>query len=133
MIPDSGAEWIVDAAGCDPARLSDPAPIEDCCEAIIRAMGLHVVGHPQFRAFPAPGGVTALYLLSESHLSVHTFPEYGLVALNVYCCRPHTPPDWLDMLGAAFGATEIAVRELPRGRRALELSERALRTLEARP
>ena len=115
MIPATGLEWIVDARGCPAAVLADLDAVRGCCERIVREMELHVVGSPQWRQFDGPGGVTGLYLLSESHLSVHTFPEYGLVCLNVYCCRPRNRPDWSGLLGDELGASEVVVREVTRG------------------
>ncbi len=115
MIPETGLEWIVDARGCHADRLADLEAVRQCCESIVTAMQLHVVGQPQWRKFDGPGGVTGLYLLSESHLSCHTFPEYGLLCLNVYSCRPRTPPDWERFLADELGATDVVVRELSRG------------------
>ncbi len=117
MIPDTGLEWIVDARGCPPAVLADVGAVRQCCEAIVDAMRLHVVGQPQWRKFDGPGGVTGLYLLSESHLTCHTFPEFGLICLNVYCCQPRNAPDWEQLLAESLGATAVVVRELTRGLR----------------
>ena len=52
---------------------------------IINGMNLHVVGevHKQFE----PIGATCLFLLSESHLSVHTYPEFRYCAIDLYCCN----------------------------------------------
>jgi S-adenosylmethionine decarboxylase proenzyme len=47
---------------------------------------LHPVGE-LFHQFPAPGGVTGVVLLAESHLAVHTWPELGAVTLDVYVCN----------------------------------------------
>lgn len=116
-LPDTGLEWIVDARGCGAAALGDLEAVRGCCETIVRAMRLHVVGEPQWRKFEGPGGVTGLYLLSESHLTCHTFPEFGLICLNVYCCRPRMRPDWDGLLRDTLGATEVVVRELTRGLR----------------
>ena len=115
MIPDTGLEWIVDARGCRPESLASVEAVRHCCERIIRDMRLHVVGQPQWRKFDGPGGVTGLYLLSESHLTVHTFPEFGLVCLNVYCCRPRVGLDWDCVLRDELGASAVVVRELTRG------------------
>jgi len=117
MIPDTGLEWIVDARGCPADSLRDLPAVRRCCERIIREMTLHVVGQPQWRQFDGPGGVTGLYLLSESHLSIHTFPEFGLVCLNVYCCRPRTGLDWERVLSEELGATAVVMRQLTRGLR----------------
>jgi S-adenosylmethionine decarboxylase len=115
MIPDTGLEWIVDGRGCAAALLSSVDRVRRLCERIVVEMHLSVVGSPQWRKFDGPGGVTGLYLLSESHLAVHTFPEFGLLCLNVYCCRPRTCPDWESVLRAELDATDVVVRELTRG------------------
>lgn len=83
-------------------------------DRIVDGMRLTVVGHTTHH-FPGEGGVTALYLLAESHLTIHTFPETGLATLNVYCCRVRPPLDWQRLLGEALGATSARVRELVRG------------------
>ena len=76
---------------------------------------LKVVGTPQWHTFPGPGGVTGLVLLAESHLAIHTFPEHGFAAFNVYCCRPRTAPDFAGLAREHLGAGEVEVRELKRG------------------
>jgi S-adenosylmethionine decarboxylase proenzyme len=37
----------------------------------------------------SPHGVTILYMLSESHISIHTFPEKNYAAMDIYTCRPY--------------------------------------------
>jgi S-adenosylmethionine decarboxylase len=59
--------------------------------------------------------VTALYLLSESHLAIHTFPEAGVATLDLYCCRPRPPLDWPALLARGLGAARVTVREFARG------------------
>ncbi len=82
---------------------------------MIRELSLKVVGEPQWHQFAAPGGVTGLYLLTESHLAVHTFPELGLITLNLYCCRPRQEFDWTAALESHFGATDVRVIRIARG------------------
>lgn len=74
-----------------------------------------MVGSPQWHRFPGPGGVTGLALLSESHLTIHTFPELGFAALNLYTCRDRAQPDWESLVKELLGAKEISIRELRRG------------------
>jgi len=64
------------------------------------------------------GGITGVVVLSESHLAVHTFPERGFAAVNLYCCRPRAPWPWAQGLGDALGATEVLVSSHLRGRTA---------------
>jgi S-adenosylmethionine decarboxylase len=110
-----GVEWVIDAEGCSPAALRDLSKIEGAIDQIVRALSLHPVGAPLVHHFPGEGGITALVLLAESHLTIHTFPELGAVTLNVYCCRPRAPLDWPEVLAFSFGAGQVHVRSLTRG------------------
>lgn len=76
---------------------------------------LKVIGVPQWHTFPGPGGVTGLVLLAESHLAIHTFPEHGFAAFNVYCCKPRAAPDFAQLAHVHLGASGVEVRELKRG------------------
>ena len=111
----TGAEWIVDARGCVEEGLRRLSSVQDFCGLVIRELSLKVVGEPQWHQFAAPGGVTGLYLLTESHLAVHTFPELGLITLNLYCCRPRQEFDWTAALESHFGSTDVRVIRIARG------------------
>ena len=109
-----GTEWLVDARGCNPERLRDRAAMVALLDRIVSVMGLTVVT-TAIHEFPDPGGVTAMYLLAESHLAIHTFPETGSLTLNVYCCKPRTAPAWDALLRELVGATDVASSEHARG------------------
>ncbi|MFG0263470.1 MAG: S-adenosylmethionine decarboxylase family protein [Novipirellula sp. JB048] len=110
-----GSEWVIDAYGCAPSRLQDLALLVAICEEVIADLGLQVIGRPQRHTFPGPGGVTAMYMLSESHLACHTYPEHRLATFNLYCCRVRPAWPWQDQLASRLGATQVAVRYLDRG------------------
>ena len=111
----SGSAWLVDAYGCDPERLRSTAGLEALFGGIVADLGLHPIGPPRWHVFPSPGGVTGFLLLSESHLSVHTFPERGFAALDLYCCRPRPPWDFTKELEARLGAARVTVQHVARG------------------
>jgi S-adenosylmethionine decarboxylase len=111
----SGAEWIIDANGCEPAALTACDVIRSVCEAVIQDLKLTVVGQPQWHTFPGPGGVTGLYLLSESHLACHTYPEFGLATFNLYCCREHGSWDWSAQLRNRLRAADVVIHKVRRG------------------
>lgn len=110
-----GLEWIVDAFGCDATRLSDVASVRAMLEDVVLRLTLKVIDEPHYHRFGPPHGVTGLYLLSESHLAVHTFPERGFASLNLYCCRPRAELDFRALLAEHLGAQRVSVRTLPRG------------------
>lgn len=111
----TGQEWLIDATGCAPERLSDPRVLSALFEELVVTLGLKVVGTPQWHKFPGPGGVTGMALLSESHLTIHTFPEHGFAAMNLYSCRERSQPAFEETLRRTLGATTVSVRELRRG------------------
>jgi len=110
-----GAEWVIDAAGCEPDRLTCLATVDEICQRLIGSLQLRVIGQRQAHQFGPPHGVTALYLLSESHLACHTYPEHGLATWNLVCCRDVAEWPWRGELERALGATSIEIRRLPRG------------------
>lgn len=109
-----GVEWIIDARGCRPAALCALAELEAIFAQLVADLGLRPIGAPLWHQFPPPGGITGMWLLSESHLCCHTFPESGHAAFNLYCCRPRPPWPWEAQLRACLGATAVTVRSLRR-------------------
>jgi S-adenosylmethionine decarboxylase len=111
----AGTEWLVDADGCPADLLRNIDTVRRLCDEIIEALELRVVDEPMWHQFPQPGGVTGLYLLTESHLACHTFPETGLVTFNLYCCRPRPRFAWEARLRVVLGAAVVTVRTAERG------------------
>jgi len=109
-----GCEWVVEAHGCDPAALQDPARLEQLFTQMIVDLSLSPVADPQWHKFPGEGGVTGVTMLSESHLACHTFPEYGSLCLNLFCCRSRPSWDFESELRRRFGAEQVNVRRIDR-------------------
>jgi S-adenosylmethionine decarboxylase proenzyme, Bacillus form len=63
----------------------------------------------------SPQGVSGVAVLAESHISVHTWPEIGYGAFDVFMCGDAEPWKAVEILRAAFSAEEVRVRELLRG------------------
>lgn len=110
----AGTEWLVDAAGCRADALADVEQLRALFGRIVAELQLRVVGEPHWHKFPAPGGVTGLVLLSESHLTCHTYPEYGFATFNLYCCRARPAWPWAERLGELLGARQVTVRVVER-------------------
>ncbi len=78
---------------CDPALETDAAVLSEHCLQLVARCGLRAVAHVTHSFGPTlhgPGGVTATILLAESHLCVHTWPEFHSVTLDVYVCNHGT-------------------------------------------
>jgi len=121
----AGTELIIDAFECASHRVRDLSCVRSVCDRIIEELGLTVIGIPQWHQFPDPFGVTGLYLLSESHLTCHTFPEFGLATLNLYCCRQRPEWPWELRLQEMLDAKYVEIRNVLRGN-ALPIGEEEL-------
>ena len=110
-----GIEHLIDAVGCRPDALCDLASVRALLDVVVERLELRVVGEPHWHVFPGEGGVTGLYLLTESHLSIHTYPEHATATLNLYCCRPRATFPWEAELTRALGASRVSVQTLERG------------------
>jgi len=105
---------VVEAHGCDRAALQDPACLRQLFTQIIGDLSLHPVADAQWHKFAGEGGVTGVIMLSESHLTCHTFPEFGSLCLNLFCCRSRSGWDFEDGLRRQFGAEAVSVRRIDR-------------------
>jgi S-adenosylmethionine decarboxylase len=110
----NGIEWVVDAHGCSAESLRSAALLRELFERVISGLRLRPVGETQWHEFPNAGGITGLCLLAESHLACHTFPEFGSLCLNLFCCVPREAWDFEAELKQVFGATSVSVRTVTR-------------------
>jgi len=111
-----GAEWLVEAGGCDADALRDVDRLGALFARVIEELELQPLHEPAWHVFPGHAGVTGFVMLTESHLACHTYPEHQFVALNLYCCRPRPDWPWEERLAALLGATEVRVRKVERGK-----------------
>ncbi len=65
--------------------------------------------------FGSPGAFTALYLLAESHLSIHTWPEHGYVAIDLFTCGQANTERAIEQIIEYFSPLNIHIKSLIRG------------------
>lgn len=110
-----GTEWLIEAFGCDPAKLREIEALKSVFDKAVADLGLKVLGAPQWHKFGGEGGVTGLMMLTESHLACHTYPEYETATFNLYCCRSRPEWDWESNLSELIGAATVSVTRIQRG------------------
>jgi S-adenosylmethionine decarboxylase len=108
----AGAHLIVDLYQAE--RLDDIAHIETTLRDCVDAAGATLL-HIHLHHFEPNGGVSGVAVLAESHISIHSWPEHGYAALDVFMCGNANPDACVPVLRAAFAPKKIAVSEHLRG------------------
>lgn len=87
-IPDMGNHLILDFVGVKGVNLDSFEELDLKLREVLSHTSVHIEGslNKKFQ----PQGVTILYLLSESHVSIHTWPETQSCAIDFYHCGPHS-------------------------------------------
>lgn len=113
-LPSLGRHILAELTGCDPERLEQVGHVREAMVDAALAAGALVVGE-SFHHF-SPHGVSGVVVISESHLAIHTWPEYGFAAVDLFTCGDAVDP-WtaLDRLKEAFGAQQTSAMEVRRG------------------
>lgn len=112
--PPLGRHLLLECHGCVPALLADCERIEALLRRAAEAAGAHVLaGH--FHPFGPGQGVTGVLLLRESHISIHSWPEFAYAALDLFMCGSAAPQRALAELLHGLAPTRHEVRELARG------------------
>lgn len=97
-----GTHILADFSGADPKILDDASALADMLERAAEIIGAKILSR-SFHRFD-PQGVTGILLLSESHVSVHTWPEDGYAAFDLYTCGSGDAGAAADFVKAFLGA-----------------------------
>jgi S-adenosylmethionine decarboxylase len=108
----AGSHLIIDLWGAH--DLDDESKIERAMKDAVEAAGATLL-HIHLHKFSPNGGVSGVAVLSESHISVHTWPEKGFAAFDVFMCGAAQPTKAIAVLEAAFRPTRVVVGEHKRG------------------
>jgi S-adenosylmethionine decarboxylase proenzyme len=113
-----GRHSLIELSGCDPERLKHVREVRSAMlEAARRANGTIVKA--VFHAF-SPWGVSGVVVIAESHLTIHTWPEHGYAAVDVFSCSPKLrQAEVRRWLVKAFAAQHTRTLRVARGPRAL--------------
>jgi len=107
----AGVEWLLEVYGCAQAPLRNRETLAHLFQSIIAKMNLKPLGDCVWHQFPDTGGMTGFWLLQESHLAIHTFPEFHSACLNVFCCSERPSIQWERILSEELGAKEVRIQE----------------------
>ncbi|GAA5263659.1 MAG: adenosylmethionine decarboxylase [Acidiphilium sp.] len=108
----AGTHLLIDIWGA--SRLDEPELIDETLRAGALAAGATIL-HSHFHHFTPNGGVSGVVVLAESHISIHTWPERGFAALDIFMCGDCNPYQAIPLIKAAFSPSDVQVGEQRRG------------------
>lgn len=109
-----GKHTIVELYNCDAETINNVELVEDIMLEAVEISGATIV-KPVFHKF-SPHGVSGMVVVSESHFSIHTWPEYGYCAVDIFTCGDLIDNQKaLDVLKRRFLCENISVVEMKRG------------------
>ncbi len=108
----AGTHLLIDLSGAE--NLDDLPAIETALKEAALAGGATIL-NSDLHHFEPNGGVSGVVILAESHITIHTWPEKGFAALDVFMCGECDPYRSIPVLKRAFKPTAIQVSESRRG------------------
>ena len=123
-----GSHLILDCIGCTGNILQDTDELRAFLENIVKMLGMRMLLKPvlvkcdkELNSWDQ-GGISAFVMIAESHISVHTFPDAGLVTADVYSCKPFDTDQAIQIFKKVFQAQEIKTQIIKRELEGLRLS-----------
>jgi len=110
-----GKHLVLELKDCDRDRLSDRDFLKDTLLSACRVAGATILSD-SFHSFPPYGGVSGVVIIAESHFSIHTWPEYGYAAIDIFTCGNRLQPEKaVELLVRELQARDHSILELDRG------------------
>lgn len=108
-----GKHIIADFHGCDHAILNDPARLAKAMADACDIIGATVV-ETSSKHF-SPYGVTLVFIIAESHLAMHTWPEHGYAAADFFTCGAVDPDGAFEHLRSVLRPSKVERSVIARG------------------
>jgi S-adenosylmethionine decarboxylase len=109
-----GRHLIIELFHCDRAILNDQKTLEKYLLEAVRLSGATTI-QPFFHQF-SPHGISGIVLIAESHFALHTWPEYGYCAMDIFTCGEQIKAqEALVFLREKLGAGTVSTMEIKRG------------------
>ena len=109
-----GCHLLLELKDCNPALLNDLSFIRRAMLTTAQDVGATVVGE-SFHHF-TPQGVTGILAIAESHISIHTWPEYAYAAADIFSCGSSFRPwEAAKRLAEQLESKNPEIKEIPRG------------------
>lgn len=108
-----GIHIIAELYGCNPALLDNEKFILDALIKAAKNTKVTIIDHISQKF--EPQGVSAVVIISESHVAIHTWPEFSYAALDFYTCGQEDPEPAVREIAESFKAKDITIFRTERG------------------
>ena len=109
-----GRHLLLELKDCNLEVLNDLDYIRECLHDTAETIGATVVNEAFYRF--SPHGVSGVVIISESHLCIHTWPEHGYAAVDVFTCGDSVDPERaVKPLAEKLGSKDPSFVEVKRG------------------
>ncbi len=108
-----GAHVLADFWGCRPEKLDDAGLLMQALRDSAQVANMVILGEEEHKF--EPQGFTGMLLLAESHISIHTYPEKGYAAVDVFTCGGGLTQKAIDHLKAILEPEHIKEVRIQRG------------------
>ena len=112
---------MIDIYGCDPALLEDESFLYQVLDSYPEAIGMDkvapVVLHDIKTSNPMDDGMSGFVIIATSHISLHAWPAYGMVNLDIFSCEDFETDDVVHFAACTFQSRDIEVHAVERATR----------------
>lgn len=118
-----GEHITIDGYGGSKKKLNDKDIVLSCLNDLPEKLGMEKLSEPKIYFAPGndkkdPGGWSGFVVITESHISIHTFPKRGFLSADVYTCKNGMDNEFiLEFFKEKFGLKDIEHNFIERGKR----------------
>ena len=118
----AGKHFVASYLECDEAAIGNVDALRQAMDEAVAASGATILDSSYF--IFEPNGITLVYLLSESHASIHTYPEHGACFVDLFTCGNHCSAENFDQsLKNYLKPQQVSSRFLLRGEEVVEVAQ----------
>ncbi len=120
-MPYFGLHLTIDGYGGDKEKLNSASLVRDILNDLPRRLKMKKLTDPLIKKVPPlsekdPGGISGFVIISESHISIHAFPDRGFISIDVYTCQNQLDKDFvIQYFTEKFNLQETETNFIVRG------------------
>lgn len=112
MLKKIGLECVIDISCCDDKDIHNIKYLQTIMHQIAKMMNTNIVGeiHHTF----TPHGITVIAIVADSHIAIHTWPEYAHICIDIFSCKRNIPISIINYLKDVLKSKEIRTHKIDR-------------------